>query len=583
MPRISNEQIIEIRNSVNIVDVISEYVPLVQKGKNYFGVCPFHDDHNPSMSVSNEKQIYTCFVCGATGNVFTFLMEYEHITFMEAVKKIVDKLNINIDIGNNYKKNETHLDKYYDMYALAMKFYQNNLKTSNGAEARDYLKKRGINEDIIKEFGIGLSLVGDKIYKMLKANNYEDKAILDSGLCNANDRGCYDVFNHRIMFPLWNIEGKTIAFSGRIYNTQDSSKYINSKESPIFKKGHLLYNYHRIKEEVRKTGQVIIVEGFMDVIALYKVGIKNVIATMGTAITSDQAHLIKRLSSNVMLMFDGDKAGNKATIACSEELLKLGVVPKIIRLEDDLDPDEYINEYGLDRLKEHLENPISLIDYKMIIYKNGKNLHNSEDVSNYINEVIKELNLVKDNIVREITIQKLNKETGVSIETLSSLINKGEKQSKELIPNNKKKEIKLQNRYQESYERLLFYMLRHKEVIRLFDESDVFIPAQEYRYLACEIVSFYNKYQSIDIADFMAYLEDKKELLNTLSKIMFLPLPEDYVREEIDDYIKVLNEYTVDLEIKRLEELMKNTTSVIDKANIVNKIIQLKKGVDING
>jgi DNA primase len=221
-------------------------------------------------------------------------MDYEHITFLEAVKKIADKLNISLDIGQSYKRTDSHLDKYYEMYDLATKFYQNNLKTSSGSAAHEYLNRRGINEEVIKEFGIGVPFTGDKIYKMLKASEYDDKSIIDSGLCNANDKGYHDTFINRIMFPLWNIEGKPVGFSGRIYNTDDSAKYVNSKESPVFKKGHLLYNYHRIKDYVRKEGQVIIVEGFMDVIALYRVGIKNVIATMGTAITSDQAHLIKK-------------------------------------------------------------------------------------------------------------------------------------------------------------------------------------------------------------------------------------------------------------------------------------------------
>lgn len=236
MARISNEQIIEIRNSVNIVYIISEFIPLVQKGKNYFGVCPFHDDHNPSMSISPERQIYTCFVCGATGNVFTFLMDYEHITFLEAVKKVADKVNISIDIANSYKKKDTTLDKLYDMYTLADKFYQNNLKTASGEAAKTYLNKRGITEEIIKEFGIGVSFVGDKLYRLLKASKYDDKDIAESGLCNYNDKGYYDLFSKRIMFPLHNIDGQTVAFSGRIYNDDDTSKYVNLKESKVLKK-----------------------------------------------------------------------------------------------------------------------------------------------------------------------------------------------------------------------------------------------------------------------------------------------------------------------------------------------------------
>lgn len=582
MNRIANEQILEIRNSVNIVDIISEYVPLIQKGKNYFGICPFHDDHNPSMSVSPEKQIYTCFVCGATGNVFTFLMEYEHISFLEAVKHIADKVNISVDIGNTYKKRDAHLDKFYDMYDLATKFYQNNLKTAGGVKGVEYLNKRGINQDVINEFGIGISFSRDKVYKLLSSSGFDDKTILNSGLCTVNDKGYYDLFSHRIMFPLWNIEGKVVAFSGRIYNTEDTAKYVNSRESQIFKKGRLLYNYHRVKDYVRRDGQVIIVEGFMDVIALFKVGIKNVVATMGTAITSDQAHLIKKLSSNVILMFDGDSAGNKATIACSEQLSKIGVIPKIVRLEDNLDPDEYINSYGEDKLHEHLQNPISLIDYKMIIYKEGKNLRNSDDVSIYINEIIKELHLVNDNIVREVVLQKLSNETNVMVETLSSLLYKEER--KKVVPVNKPKktEIKIQNKYQQAYERLLFYMLKHKEIIRLFDESDAFIPNKDYRYLACEMISFYKKYDRIDEADLYAYLGDKKELTDILGTISKLPLPETYEREEIDDYFKLLNEYTVEMEINRLKGLYKETNSQIEKAKIADQMMELKKGVGKN-
>ena len=591
MARISNEQIIEIRNSINIVDIISEYVPLIQKGKNYFGVCPFHDDHNPSMSVSLEKQIYTCFVCGATGNVFTFLMDYEHITFIEAVKKVADKLNISLDIDTPFKKSDSFTDKLYDIYDLSAKYYQNSLKTPSGEPAYNYLVSRKIDEEVIKEFGIGLSFKGDKLYKMLVSSKFDEKSITDSGLCTLGDKGYYDVFTNRIMFPIANEDGKIVGFSGRIFGGTDTSKYVNSRESAIFKKGHILYNYHRVKDITRKDGFVIIVEGFMDVIALYKVGIKNVIATMGTAITNDHAKLIKKLSSNVILMFDGDQAGNKATIACSEELLKIGIMSKIIRLENNLDPDEYIEQKGLDKLKEHIENPISLLDYKMSIYKEGKNFHNSEDISNYINEIVHELNLITDNIVREVTINKLNKETGVSVGTITSLLEREDKKINKVnivVPLIKKESsINIApDKYEVACKNLLFYMLRHKEVVRTFDESNVFIPIKEYRYLALEIVSYYNKFKDISIADFLAYLGDKEELIDTCKKIMNLSLPEGMItssvfKEEIDDYIKALNvEYTADLENKQIKTQFKESTDDSEKGALGLKFTELKKGVD---
>lgn len=323
----------------------------------------------------------------------------------------------------------------------------------------------------------------------------------------------------------------------------------------------------------------------MDVIALYKVGIKNVIATMGTAVTTDQAHLIKKLSSNVILLFDGDAAGNKATISCSEELLKIGIIPKIVRLEDNLDPDDYLNKYGLDKLKNHLDNPLSLMDYKMIVYKEGKNFHNSDDVANYINEVINELHLVKDNIVKEIVLQRLSKETGVLVQTLLSLINQKENNDKVSVATPKKKENIIQNKYQKAYTNLLFHMLKHEEVIRLVDESGVFIPQSQYRHLAGAIVSFYQKFQNIKEADFIAYLGEKQELIDTLKIIMNSPLQETYTKEEIDDYIKLLNDYLIELEIKKLEDMI-NTASDEEKIEIASKItnlkIKLKEGVEPN-
>jgi len=577
MARISNEQILEIRNSVNIVDIISEYIPLVQKGKNFFGICPFHDDHNPSMSVSPEKQIYTCFVCGATGNVFSFIMDYEKVSFLEAVKKVADKLNIDLKI-DNFQKPVSQYDNYYDVLNMTNKFYQNNLQTKNGVSAKKYLQDRDINEEIIKEFGIGLSLSGNSAYKFLVENKFKVKDLVELGICNQGDNDYHDVFNNRITFPLYDPFGKVVGFSGRIYKGEDTSKYINSKESPIFHKGLVLYNYHRVKEDVQKEGSLIVVEGFMDVIALSKDGIKNVVATMGTAITKEQAKLIKKASPNIYLMFDGDVAGEKATLNCSEELMKIGLIPKIILLEEKLDPDDYLKKYGVAKLKEKIKNALSFLDYKMIIMKKDYNFQNSNDISAYINKVIVELDKIDDKIVTDYTINKLSDDTKVSKEIIKDLI---KKRNKPLIII-KEKEPMI-NKYQKAYETLLYYMLKYVEVIRAFDENNVFVPAPNYRYLACEILSFYNKYKTIDIADLIAYLEDKSELISALGKINNLDLPETYIKEEIDDYIKLLNEYPVEImEKKKLEKAYQDALTDEEKIKIANQLLELKKGVNID-
>ena len=256
---------------------------------------------------------------------FKFIMDYENVSFLEAVKKVADMGGISVNIGKVTKKqNHTELHQIYD---LSLKFYINNLNTVGGKEAKEYLKNRNIDEETIKEFQIGLSLKHDVLSKIL-IKKFKPDEVLKSGLVGKNDYGYYDLFYDRIMFPLYDLNGNPVAYSGRIYNKQDTSKYFNTRETEIFKKGELLYNYHRAKDIARKKNQIIIMEGFMDVIRAYTVGIKNVIAMMGTAVTETQAHLIKRMAKDIILCFDGDEAGAKATMSCSNELLKIGCNPK---------------------------------------------------------------------------------------------------------------------------------------------------------------------------------------------------------------------------------------------------------------
>lgn len=574
---ISQEQILEIRQRANIVDIISEYIPVEQRGRNYFAVCPFHDDHNPSMSISPDKQIYTCFVCGAHGNVFTFVMEYEQVTFIEAVRIIGSKIGIEVDITQyKEKKESTKEANLYEIYEIANKFYQNNINTKDGSIAKEYLNKRGFDEALIKEFGIGLS-TNNKLYSLLSSKKFNDEDLIKSGISsNSNDR-YYDTFTNRIMFPLWDLEGRVVGFSGRIYNTEDASKYVNSKESDIFKKGKLIYNYHRAKDEIRRKRSVIITEGFMDVIALHKVGIKNVVATMGTAVTNEQAALIKKLSNNVIICFDGDNAGDKGTLSCAVELMNCGIIPKIVRLPEKLDPDEYINKYGVDKLKEYIDNPKSYLNYKIDYYKKNTNFENSDEISEYIKNVIKELKNDNDNIVKELTIKALSDETNVSVTTLNNLL----KQENNSIVKEEpvKKKICILNKYEKAERRLIFYMIRHVEAMRIFERNKCFLPTQSFRYLANEILYFYKKYDNINIADFISYLNGKEELAEALSVVNTMDICENYSNQEIMDYINLLNNYSVEVEIKRLTNLFKSEIDDGKKAEIAKQISDLKVSV----
>ena len=568
MKTLSTEQINEIRSSVDIVDIVSRYISLTKKGKNYFGVCPFHEDSDPSLSVSPDKQIFSCFSCHTSGNVFTFLMEYEHISFIEAVKMIADISGIQIDIAAAPKTNIKGKN-IYDIYEIGQKIYINNINTQLGRDAKVYLLNRGIDESMMKEFEIGLAIKStNTVSNLLLKKEFKEKDLIDSGLIVKDERGFHDFFYNRIMFPLQDINGKVIGYSGRLYDGTDGPKYINSKEHPLFKKGEFIYNYAKAKNECRSKNTVIIMEGFMDVIRAYSIGVKNVVATLGTAFTKEHANLIKRLANNVIICYDGDKAGEKATFACSNELLNVGITPKIVRLEENLDPDEYILKYGKDRFVEKIENPLSVMDFKLMFLKKSKDLTQTIDKAKYANEMILEINKIEDDILREVTLKKLSKETDLDIEFLRDKLEK-----KEVKKEKVKKIIPKTSKYDMAQLSLLFYMLRSGEVIKMFDNQVVYFPTKQYRLLAQEISIFYKNKNYINIAELLTNIDE--QLMKTVGEVEALNLKEEYTYEVINDYIDAIREKNIQDECERLDKLIRSETDSIKKAELGQRMLEL--------
>ena len=576
MSKPSYEEILDIQRKINIVDIVRDYVPLIQRGKNYFGICPFHDDHNPSMSVSNEKQMYKCFVCGAAGNVFNFVKDYEKISYYEAVKRVADKVGINISIDTNLKKDDNN--KYsdqYEIYDISNKFYQNNLNTSLGKIARAYLEERNITDDIIKKFQIGLSLNDNNLSKLLLKKGYDEDLLVKSGIAIKRNNSIFDIYRSRIMFPLWDINGKTIGFSGRIYEGNDESKYINTMETDIFKKGRLLYNYDNAREDVLKADKIIIVEGFMDVIRLYTIGIYNVVASMGTAITNEQVNLIRKLTKNVILMFDGDSAGAKATNSFIEVSKNIDFDIKIVRLEENLDPDDYILKKGKDKMIDHLSHPITTFDYKISGMKQNLNLDSPEDISKFITNISSELSKISDDIVLDIEIKKISKLTGVSIDLIKSKIKKKEVKEKSNIDNKPKKVVK-ETKYDKASKMILYNMIRHNDIILYYYNNLSYLPDDIDRKLASEIVLFYKKYKSFNLLDFITYLEDNNELVKRATEIDDLHLNENYSLEEIDEYFDIIKEYSKTKQIKELSDKLKNETNEVVRKELAKKIFDIR-------
>ena len=565
-----------IRSKVDIVDVIGERIPLVKKGKNFFCICPFHDDTNPSMSVSREKQIYTCFTCHATGNVFTFLMNYDKMSFPEALKYLGDKVGVDTK-GVKLEKTESKFHKFYEMYDLTSKYYQNNLLSSYGEAARKYLSTRGLNKDIIKKFGIGLSLPNNNdLTELLVKKKYDISDLNKYGLSVNN----YDIYKDRIMFPLFDINGKVIGFSGRIYKDIDEAKYINTKETPIFIKGEQLYNYHIAKESVRTSKYLIIMEGFMDVIRASTIGIDNCIALMGTALTREQMKLIKRLSNNITLCLDGDKPGQNAAYKIGEEFLKEGIEVKVVTLPNNDDPDSFILKEGKDRFLAYIENAENYNDYKIKVMKNNVNFNSDVEKSNYINKVLEELVNINDEIRIEIILKRLAKEFDLGYNTL-------DKKFSELKKNNKKIEIKKEpekvvskrkNKYRQAIEQVIYYMLTNDWVISDVERERLLLPEDDVRILVQEIIYYYKTYGVITVADFYTYIQSKKELLAVVDEILNSSYNDVVSKDELYLYFKVIREYSKKKQIERLEEKMNKEVDPLEQAKLADEIRKLRIG-----
>ena len=568
---ISDEELNAIRSKANIVDVIGKYIPLTQKGKNYFCVCPFHDDHSPSMSVSYDKQIYKCFSCGASGNVFTFVQNYENVSFNEAVSIVARSVGLNLDFGP-VKKNSNNFKLELEIMSLAERFLQNNLKSSSGIDAKKYLEERGINEEIIAEFGIGLSLDNATSLKdLLLKKGYGIDKLIELGVVNEHG---FDVFARRITFPLWNIDGDIVGFSGRIYRNEDSAKYVNSKETKIFKKGELLYNYHNAKDYAKREKFILVVEGFMDAIRLSANGIKNVIALMGTSLTSNHIDLLKKLRVKVILCLDNDDAGLTATINNGMMLIKNNVDVGIIRLSGSKDPDEYILKNGIDSFKNLLKEPISYFEFRINNLKKNRNLNNPVELAGYINEVIDILKDVEDPILKEITINEIANNYKIDISLLKERIS----WEKEKIPNVKPRVEKVKHDHQDEVAmRILYYMMNDQKYVNLYKKKLGYITDEKLRIIANEILYYSGIHNKIDVADFITYMSDKDNF-KVVTEIVGMNMQEELSEENMLEYITSYYRLMVKKQINDLKIQMKNEMDVNKKLEIGKRITELKKG-----
>ncbi|HEX7356620.1 MAG TPA: DNA primase [Ignavibacteriaceae bacterium] len=427
--RIPETKIEEIRNSISIVDIISEYVQLRKRGKNYIGLCPFHSEKTPSFTVTEEKQIFHCFGCHAGGNVFKFLMDYKKISFVEAVQEIAQQQGIEInydDEGFNEKQSEQEV--LYDINTEAARYFSNNLlNDAEGEIARNYFQKRNLKVQTMRSFGLGYAHNGwENLVNFLKEKNIDLEKALQLGLIGRNNDGrVYDKLAGRIIFPIFSPNGRVVAFAGRKLREDDSGgKYINSPESIIYIKGRILYGLSHAKDDIRKLDKAIIVEGYMDLISLYQAGVKNVVAVSGTALTDDQAQLLSRYTKNVVLLFDADAAGIKASMRSIEILLKRDYDVKISTLPKGEDPDSYVTKFGKDAFDEIIKRAENFLEYQTAYYEAQGMFDDPTRMAEAIRDLVKPIALVDDELKRNILMRSIARKFNLREKLLEAELDK---------------------------------------------------------------------------------------------------------------------------------------------------------------
>lgn len=598
--RIPEETIEQIRQHVDIVDIVSEYVPLKKQGRNFFGLCPFHGEKTPSFSVAPEKQIFHCFGCKIGGNAYSFLMEIEGWSFIEAVQHLAEKAGvalpqiINDSNGSSQTKQQEEMIK---MHNLLVKLYHYCLmETDFGKEALAYLKARGIEEKTIKTFQIGYSPQSwDFTANFLSRRGYSLEVAEKAGLLTKRDFDgkLFDRFRNRIMFPIQNPKGETIAFGGRLINDGEP-KYLNTPETPIFNKSQTLYGFHLARAHMRKERQAILFEGYIDVVSAWKVGVNNAIATLGTAITSEQANRIRRTSESVIVCYDPDSAGTNAALKAAELLEQAGSLVKIATLPDDQDPDDYIQKYGGKKFQDDvLAQSVTVMTFKMEVMRQDTNLQDEGERLKYVEDVLQEVSKLSNAIERDHYVRQLAEEFSLSLNALKKQLHFLRSQrykdrdsrlrdanfGKSLIRNS------LLPAYQNAERMLLSHMMKNRNIaFHVQDRMDGTFNIEEHSALAAYIYAFYANYETSDVRQLLETIDDVA-ILQTASELAILELNDEISGEALEDYIRTIENYPKWLKIKeKTEEKIKaeQREDFLTAAQIANEIIEMEKSLKLN-
>lgn len=575
MARIPQQVIDDVREKTNVVDVIGQYVQLKKSGsKNYSGLCPFHNEKTPSFSVAEDKQFYYCFGCGRGGNVFSFIQEIEGLSFVESVIKVAELEGIEVaekyqDVSGENEVNSKQ-QQLIQMHEKAAEVYHHMLvNTAAGEAALDYLHKRGLDDQLIEEFNIGFAPnQRDFLSRVFQNESLNTEAFPETGLFVERENGdLADRFYQRIMFPIRNYQGKTVGFSGRFFATEDfddkeQPKYLNSPETTLFNKREILFNFDKARSSIRKNGTVYLFEGFMDVLAAYRSGATNGIASMGTSLTNEQIAAVTRLAQELVLCYDGDEAGVAATDRAIGHLQESSHIDlSVISVPEKLDPDEYVKKYGQEAFMKLLEHgKETVFSFKMRYRRMNKNMSNEKEQVDYVQELLHDLLNVDSLIEQDRYLTQLSTEFQISRETLQQQLRDLRQQRRNKKQTSKQAEAppvqevsqSLQKKTQvQKAEELLLYRLFNDETLnQRFKQAQVTFVHEIYQELYMLFDAYIESEGEFVLAKFLDFLKDDKRMRNVVSTIASLDVPEEGSQQEFEDLLTVIQSSSLVEEIK---------------------------------
>ncbi|MBS5793195.1 MAG: DNA primase [Clostridiales bacterium] len=572
--RYSDDIIEDIRFGNDIVELINGYTSLKQRGNSYVGLCPFHKESTPSFSVSPDKQLYHCFGCGASGTVYNFIMDIENYDFLDALMYLADRINYPLPEPNGSFDNSLSEKKQilYDIHKLVAKKFYENLSNPQAQIANDYLDKRGISKNARIKFGLGYSLFKkDDIYNFLKQKGYDDEIILESGLViKSKNNSFFDRFFGRLIFPIIDVQGRVIGFGGRdLTDSKTSPKYLNSPDTPIFNKSYNLYSINIAKNN--KNKELILVEGYIDVIALCQVGITNVVASLGTAFNENHIKLLKKYANKVIILFDSDDAGIKATLRAIPILIENGIYVRVAQVEDAKDPDEYISNFGANNFIKLLNTAKSYISFQIIQKMKDYNLNDPIQKVEFTKEVSKIISSLSSPVERDVFINEASQITKISKEAIYEEVNMvlSNNNNIERIINKKPKQSILNNKLDEARQSILYILssnINIYNILKNYINYEDFID-DAYIKLAKLIFELNEKNQPIYPAEITLKFENPEEQ-KQISKVFMLKIDfsnSDNLEKVINDQIKIIKRAYFDKIISESDDLEKVQNALKDK------------------